>query len=87
MSYDYPPKPISPKGEALSIRNQLRLRWNTEYGCHEVYTTIHGTGVFRWFKISETLKDWYVKHFNLQVETYISVTSTGAITHYKPTVS
>lgn len=61
--------------EAASIRSKLRLRWNINDGCWEVYTTIHGSMVFRWFKISETTKTFYQQQFNLEAEMpYVAVT-------------
>lgn len=90
MSYtkDYPPINLSPRLERQNIRMQLRLRWNTEKGCYEVYTTIHGTGVFRWFAVSEDIKDWYIKQFGLQVEKYAAIDGvTGAFNNYQPTIS
>lgn len=54
--------------EAASTRSQLRVRCvNGERSC-EVYTTIHGTGVFRWIKVTKEIADWYCKHFGLQLE-------------------
>lgn len=46
-----------------SIRNQLALRWNATHGCPEVFTTIHGTGVFRWYKITDAVAVWYRRQF------------------------
>ena len=85
---DYPPINLSPRIERQNIRMQLRLRFNTEHGCYEIYSTIHGTGVFRWFKISESTKDWYMKQFGLEVEQYSRIDGmTGAFKQYQPTIS
>lgn len=49
--------------EIASIRNKLQLRFLPEDNVWEVFTTIHGTDIFRWFKISESTKDWYLENF------------------------
>jgi hypothetical protein len=51
------------RSEAAAIRNQLRYRRNHLFDCWEIYTTIHGTGVFRWMKVSQFTKDWYLMTF------------------------
>jgi len=84
---NYPSVSISKKTERESIRSQLRVRWNTEYGCYEVHTTIHGSGVFRWFKITEGLKNWYVNKFNIQVEPYVAVNPNGTLKNFNPTAN
>lgn len=61
------------------IRSQLRIRLNLA-GIHEVYTTIHGSGVFRWFLVSSETADWYVRTFNLKVEQLQTDPITGALT-------
>ena len=53
--------------EAASIRGQLRLRISN-IGQKEVYTTIHGTHVWRWFSVSDSDFEWYRNHFGLTVE-------------------
>jgi hypothetical protein len=47
--------------ESSRIRRELKLR-QTKEGW-EVYTTIHGSGVFRWFRLSESESDWYIRNF------------------------
>lgn len=54
--------------EATAIRAQLRLRENVMTGELEVYTTIHGTGIFKWYKVSRDIADWYYKRFRLTWE-------------------
>lgn len=49
--------------EAQSIRSQLRLRKDYLTGECEVYTTIHGSGVFKWFRISPENYKWYCAQF------------------------
>jgi hypothetical protein len=73
----------SKSAEARMIRKNLALRFNTLYNCYEVYTAIHGTGVFRWMKITDEVCDWYKKTFSLTVTKYIqpSVNSGGIIEH------
>lgn len=48
--------------EAASIRSKLKLRINLE-GHYEVYTTIHGTGLFKWFIIDSQSVEFYKKNF------------------------
>jgi hypothetical protein len=48
--------------EASAIRNALKLKTDTN-GERWVYTTIHGTGTFRWFKITQSVYDWYKQNF------------------------
>jgi len=49
--------------EIQETRMKLRLRYNPHLKCWEVYTTVHGTFVFKWWKISDSTKEWYVKNF------------------------
>jgi hypothetical protein len=51
------------KTEAAVIRNKLALRYSIESNCWEIFTTVHGSGHFRWYKISENTKKWYVDNF------------------------
>ena len=53
----------SNKAEAEAIKAKLKLRFNTELQVWELYTTIHGTGTFRWFQISQSTRDWYRYYF------------------------
>jgi hypothetical protein len=50
-------------GEAANLRRQLKLRYNNGYQCWEVFTIIHGTDQHRWFRITDSKKDWYIKNF------------------------
>lgn len=50
------------KTEVAAARTQLKLRQRPT-GEWEVYATIHGTMVFRWWIISEEQKDWYIREF------------------------
>lgn len=66
--------------EAKLIREKLALRFNTLFNCYEVYTTIHGSGVFRWIKITDEVCEWYKKQFNLTVTSYLQPSRvTGGI--------
>jgi hypothetical protein len=66
--------------EAQAIRNQLRLRFNTLFNTYEVYTTVHGSGVFRWFKITDETAQWYKEHFGLKVDSYLQASlRTGGL--------
>lgn len=58
--------------EATAIRSQLRLRQDCLTDEWEVYTTIHGTGIFKWFKVSHETAEWYVKTFKHIVLEYIN---------------
>lgn len=49
--------------EQSAIRRQLKLRQDA-LGNWEVYTTIHGSAHFRWFKISPDKADWYRANFS-----------------------
>lgn len=74
------------KIEAAEIRRNLRMRFNTLNGCHEVFTTIHGSGVFKWMMCSNETATWYKEHFNLEVEAYLqpSLRTGGLIeSHHK----
>lgn len=51
------------KLEAAVIKNNLAIRYSTIYNCWQVYTTIHGTGVFRWLSVTESVKNWYLQTF------------------------
>jgi hypothetical protein len=51
------------KTEAAVIRNKLALRYSIESNCWEIFTTVHGSGVFKWYKISENTKKWYIDNF------------------------
>lgn len=51
--------------ERTAIRAQLRLRYDVLTGTYEVYTTIHGTGIFKWFIITEETAIWYERNFGL----------------------
>jgi len=48
---------------AAASRAMLKLRFNTQANTWEVYATIHGTQVYRWFAISPEYKEWYVRNF------------------------
>jgi hypothetical protein len=66
--------------EAATIRAQLRIRQNHIADCWEVYTTIHGSGVFRWYKVSEFTKDWYLMRFpDIKLEAPVQPRSDGSI--------
>lgn len=66
--------------EAQAIRAALKLRFNTIFNCYEVYTTVHNSGVFRWYKITDEVAEWYKTHFSLQVETYLQPSlNTGGL--------
>lgn len=53
-------KTRNPSVEAQRSRLKLRQRPTGEW---EVYASVHGTDIFRWWIISESQKDWYLKHF------------------------
>lgn len=66
--------------ELQAIRAKLSLRYNMAFSCYEVYTTIHGSGVFRWYKITDEIADWYKNHFDLTVTQYLQPSiSTGGL--------
>lgn len=68
------------KIEAAEIKRNLKLRFNTLYDCHEVYTTIHGSGVFNWMQCTRQVAAWYEEHFGLSVESYLQPSlRTGGI--------
>lgn len=79
----------SDRASAAAIRAQLALRFNTNYGCWEVYSTIHGTGIFKWFKVSENIAGWYAKKFeDIRIEGVHHVdTYTGAFSKYDETLA
>jgi hypothetical protein len=78
MASSYSPSPS--KVEAALIKKNLRMRFNTLYGCHEVYTTIHGSGVFKWMTVSDETADWYREQFGLKIDTYLQPSlRTGGI--------
>lgn len=56
--------------EAKSIRESLKLRHIISDNSYEVYTTIHGSGIFKWFRITKETAEWYSKQFSLQIEEY-----------------
>ena len=58
------------KVEAASIRAQLKLRYNHDLKIYQVYTTVHGSGVFRWYNINRKEAEWYCENFNLTIEEY-----------------
>lgn len=71
--------PITTKEKHL-IRKSLALRFNLIDNCYEVYTTIHGTGIFKWFRITDDVADWYKKTFGLSVSQYLHAsTQTGGL--------
>lgn len=55
------------KLEAASIRSQLRARISKD-SRYEIYTTLHGSGIFRWFSVSKHDFDWYCQTFDLTIE-------------------
>jgi len=63
--------------EVAEIKSKLALRFNNLFNCYEVYSTIHGTGVFRWMKITDDVAEWYKKSFNLIVTTYVQPSSVS----------
>lgn len=66
--------------EGREIRKKLALRFNLLYNCHEVYTSIHGSHVFRWMKITDDVAKWYKESFGLSVSTYLQPSAmTGGI--------
>ena len=50
------------RSERVEIRSKLALRQNYN-NIWEVYTTIHGTGIFKWFIITEAQAKWYQQTF------------------------
>jgi hypothetical protein len=74
---------MTAKTEAAVIRSQLKLRRNRISGNWEVYTTLHGSGIFKWFVISKERLDWYLQTFDLTVsdivESPIVDEASGAI--------
>lgn len=53
--------------EQASIRSKLELRQDA-LGTWQLYSTVHGTNVFRWFKISPETAAWYRTNFpNIKV--------------------
>lgn len=74
--------------EARAIRSQLALRFNTLYNCYEVYTSVHGSGVFKWMKCTDDVANWYKEHFKLNVTSYLQPSlRTGGlleISHREP---
>lgn len=72
---------MTSKVEAATIRSQLALRLDLNRNTWQVHTTQHGTGIFRWFDISEEYHQWYVQHFpDIRVDDPIPVRKplTGA---------
>lgn len=57
--------------EAKEIRSKLALRFNTLFNCYEVFTTIHGSGHFKWHKVTDDVANWYKEHFKLTVTSYL----------------
>lgn len=57
--------------EAAVIKSKLALRFNTVFNCYEVYTTFHGSGIFKWYMITDGVAEWYKEHFGLTVQTYV----------------
>jgi hypothetical protein len=50
------------KAEIQQTRSQLKLRKNSE-GHWEVYASVYGTFIFRWWKISDEQMRWYKANF------------------------
>ncbi len=69
------------RAEAAAIRAKLVLRFNAVADRWEVYTTIHGTGVFRWYAITNDIFNWYRRNFpSIKIEDeLIYVTKEGGI--------
>ena len=66
--------------EAALIRNKLAVRFNDSRGCYEVYTTIHGSGIFKWFTISAAIYQWYIQTFpDIAVVDTVYVDEDGGI--------
>jgi len=51
------------KLEAARIRQQLAIRRNEQLNCWEVFTTIHGSHIFRWFRVTAEIAKWYLETF------------------------
>lgn len=47
--------------EDKEIRSQLKLRRHKDQ--HQVWTIIHGSGIFRWIYITTEEYEWYKTHF------------------------
>ena len=63
---------MTAKTEIAVIRSQLALRSNPVNNSYEVYTTIHGTGVFKWIGISQSTYEWYKRNFpEIRILTHI----------------
>lgn len=58
---------MTSKTESAMIRSQLMLRINPETNEYEVYTTIHGSGVFRWHTIRKETARWYAQRFDIEM--------------------
>lgn len=78
------------KTEAKAIRDNLALRYNMLYSCYEIYTSIHGSGIFRWMKVTDDIAEWYKNHFGLTVSEYLqpSINTGGilSVTHRSPPI-
>lgn len=80
---------MTAKTEAAVIRSQLALRINQIDDSFEVYTTIHGSGVFKWFKITRQNYEWYKRQFpDIKHAAMPCMEYDGAITdNFQPTAN
>ncbi len=71
--------------ERASIRAQLRVRRLLD-GTYEVYTTVHGSGVFRWIKVTKDIAEWYRDTFQLDYQNHWNDVnmSTGELKQAQP---
>lgn len=54
---------MTSRTEAAVIRSQLSLKHDILAEEYYVYTTLHGSGHFRWFKVSKETFQWYQSNF------------------------
>lgn len=51
------------KVEATASRAALKLRFNPDDNCWEIYTVILGSSKRKWIKIYKVTKVWYIQNF------------------------
>lgn len=54
---------MTSRTEAAVIRSKLQLKHDVLSGEYYVYTTLHGSGHFKWFKVSHETFKWYQEKF------------------------
>lgn len=64
---------MTSKMEAATIRSQLQVRFNAAFTCYEVYSTIHGSGIYKWFKVTPEIARWYCDTFKLQMTDTLTI--------------